>query len=66
MWGLEIKTHLDHFINPAHSSYYPGFPLNISIVVSREGVSYMPIVLCTFGGRFLGRTLLMNNGVLEY
>ena len=24
---------MDHFLNPAHSSHYPGFPLNISMSV---------------------------------
>ena len=32
--------YLDHFLNPAHSSYYPGFPH--SIAVCGEGVSYLP------------------------
>ena len=35
-------------LNPAHKSYYPGFPHNISIAVCGVGVSYipLPIVLC--------------------
>ena len=40
------ERHLDHFLNPAHSSYYPSFPLNISIAVCREGVSSIP-AYCT-------------------
>ena len=41
------KSTLDHFLNPAHSSYYPGFPLNISIAVCTEGVLCLPILSCT-------------------
>ena len=45
-WVCLVSTHLDHFLKPAHSSYYPGFPLNISIVVC----TFIPIVLsfCQF------------------
>ena len=59
---------MDHFLNPANSSYYPGFPFNISIAaaaVCREGVSYLPSVLSPFGDGFLARTLDCSVSVKE-
>jgi len=46
---VNSSTIMDDFLNPGHSSYYPDFPLNISIVVYREGVSYLPIVIHHLG-----------------
>ena len=46
---VNCSTIMDNFLNPGNSSYYPGFPLNISIVVYREGVSYLPIVMHHLG-----------------
>ena len=42
---VNCSTIMDDFLNPGHSSYYPGFPLNLSIVVYREGVPYLPVVM---------------------
>ena len=44
-WVCLVSTHLDHFLNPAHSSYYPGFPLNISIVVCTFIAGYCTVLL---------------------
>ena len=45
---------LDHFLNPAHSTYQPGYPLSISI---ERAVHTWLLDLHHFGIRFLGRTL---------